>query len=306
MVGLHPLVTRPATEADVGTIAEICNAVGRALHGADDLTADEVRTWFSHPDLDMFVAERAGRPVGYLDVRRTENGKFPLDVRVHPEAWGTGIADSLLAAGESWARERAQPVDVLRGYAAERNHDLRTALERAGFRVIRASFDMAIELAEEQPQPDWPTGIALRPYQPGQDDAAVYEADMDAFADNWDFHRTAYEEWRRWHLEVPTFDPSLFFLADAGGELAGISLCYRHRSGDPTWGWVGTLGVRPQFRRRGLGLALLRHSFGVFHRRGLRHAGLGVDAENTTGAVGLYERAGMHVARRDDTFEKAL
>jgi len=195
---------------------------------------------------------------------------------------------------------------VLRGYGAERNRDLRAALERAGFRVIRHSFDMAIELAEEPPLPEWPPGIALRPYHPDLDDEAVYEADMDAFADHWDFHRTAYEEWRRWHLEVPTFEPSLFFLADDGAQLAGICLCYRHRSGDPRWGWVGTLGVRDQFRRRGLGLALLRHAFGEFHRRGMRHAGLGVDAENTTGAVSLYERAGMHVSRRDDTFEKAL
>lgn len=79
-----------------------------------------------------------------------------------------------------------------------------------------------------------------------------------------------------------------------------------HRSGDPTWGWVGTLGVRRPWRRRGLGLALLQHAFGEFRRRGMSRAGLDVDAENTTGAVALYEHAGMHVERRRDTFEKAL
>ena len=40
--------------------------------------------------------------------------------------------------------------------------------------------------------------------------------------------------------------------------------------------------------------------------RGIPKVDLGVDAENTTGAVGLYERAGMNVARRTDAYEKEL
>jgi len=300
------LAMRPARGADVETIADLCNAVGRALYGSDDLTADEIRTWFAHPDLTMLVAELDGRAVGYLDVRRTESGRFPLDIRVHPDAWGKGVEDALVAAGEAWARARAEQGDVLRGYAAEPARDLREALERAGFGVIRHSFDMAIELDGEPPKPEWPAGIALRPFRPGVDDEAVYEADMEAFSDHWDFHRTSYEEWRRWNLEGPTHDPSLYLLAHEGEELAGICLCQRHRSGDPTWGWVATLGVRRPWRRRGLGLALLQHAFGEFRTRGMRRAGLDVDAENTTGAVALYERAGMHVERRQDTFEKAL
>ena len=36
----------------------------------------------------------------------------------------------------------------------------------------------------------------------------------------------------------------------------------------------------------------------------LWHVALGVDAENTTGAVALYERVGMHVVRRSDTWER--
>jgi ribosomal protein S18 acetylase RimI-like enzyme len=53
-------------------------------------------------------------------------------------------------------------------------------------------------------------------------------------------------------------------------------------------------------------MALLQHSFAEFYQRGWRHAGLDVDASNLTGALKLYERAGMHVARRYDRFEKEL
>ena len=55
------------------------------------------------------------------------------------------------------------------------------------------------------------------------------------------------------------------------------------------------VGVRRAWRRRGLGLALLRHAFGEYRRRGVRKVGLSVDAESVTGAPRLYERAGMRL-----------
>ncbi len=80
-----------------------------------------------------------------------------------------------------------------------------------------------------------------------------------------------------------------------GDEIAGINLCRPQSFDDAEVGWVGTLGVRRQWRKRGMGLALLRHSFNEFYRRGKRKVGLGVDAQNLTGALRLYENAGMHV-----------
>jgi ribosomal protein S18 acetylase RimI-like enzyme len=71
-------------------------------------------------------------------------------------------------------------------------------------------------------------------------------------------------------------------------------------------GWVGSLGVLRPWRKRGLGLALLRHSFNEFYRRGKRKVGLGVDAQNLTGALRLYENAGMHVHKAFDQYEKEL
>ena len=71
-------------------------------------------------------------------------------------------------------------------------------------------------------------------------------------------------------------------------------------------GWVEVLGVRRQWRRRGLALALLLHAFGEFHRRGHKRVGLGVDGENTTGAVRLYEKAGMRPGRQWDVYERQL
>ena len=102
------------------------------------------------------------------------------------------------------------------------------------------------------------------------------------------------------------FDPSLWFLAVDGDEIAGISLCWPKSNDDPQMGWVGTLGVRRPWRKQGLGLALLQHSFAEFHRRGQARVGLGVDASSLTGATRLYERAGMQPIRQFDMYQKVL
>jgi ribosomal protein S18 acetylase RimI-like enzyme len=92
----------------------------------------------------------------------------------------------------------------------------------------------------------------------------------------------------------------------AGDEVAAVALCRARAHEDPEMGFVNTLGVRRPWRRQGLGLALLHHAFGEFYRRGQKRVGLGVDASNLTGATRLYERAGMHVARQFDLYEKEV
>jgi ribosomal protein S18 acetylase RimI-like enzyme len=71
-------------------------------------------------------------------------------------------------------------------------------------------------------------------------------------------------------------------------------------------GWVRGLGVRRGWRGRGLGLALLQHTFGAFYARGRSTVGLGVDAQSPTGATRLYQRAGMRVTEEYETYQKIL
>ena len=305
-MGAEPTVRRP-TEDDAATIADVCNALSRTLYDTGDVDERAVREWFAMPDLAMFLAERDGVAVGYCDVRRDhDGGRFPIDLRVHPDAAGAGVADTLLAAAEEWSRSHAEPGALLRGYVPERDGEGRQALERRGYRLIRHSFQMQIDLPGELEPPAWPDGIAVRLYDRDRDEQAVYECHQESFSDHWDFQRIPIERWRGFMVERASFDPALWWLAEENGELAGICLNAWHFSGDPTFGWIGDLGVRRPWRRRGLALALLRHSFADFKERGATRVGLGVDAENTTGAVRLYERAGMRAVRRNDTYEKAL
>jgi len=130
----------------------------------------------------------------------------------------------------------------------------------------------------------------------------VFEAHEEAFSDHWGHTPGTYEKWQLHMTNHEDFDPSLWHIAWDGDQIAGYSLC-RYRMGI---GWVGTLGVRRAWRKRGLGEALLLHSFGEFHKRGKDVIGLGVDAANPTGATRLYQKAGMKVAAEYVIYEKEL
>jgi ribosomal protein S18 acetylase RimI-like enzyme len=143
--------------------------------------------------------------------------------------------------------------------------------------------------------PAWPAGIAVRTV--AEDESRrVHEAVIEVWQDTNDPLDETYEEWAHWNVAAPSYDPGLWFLAEAEGELAGFAIC-RQDPVDPNAGYVAMLGVRRPWRRQGLGEALLLHSFAEFRRRGYTRGTLGVDASSVTGATRLYERAGMRVYR---------
>jgi mycothiol synthase len=300
-------VERPAA-GDAGAIAELLNDHARELHGEPVTTSEEVAHWARLPGVGLWVARDAsGRLVAYADAREeAERTRYWLYLCEHPRRREPGGAVALLGAVEDWARPRAARGALLRGVVTQPDEPLSAVYEAAGYRTIRHSLEMRAELGADVPAPRWPEGLALRAFVPGEDERRVYEADMECFEDHWEFVREPFAVWRARMMEHPAFDPELWFLLKEEGELAGICLCGVHSSGDPGFGWVIVLGVRRRWRRRGLGLRLLQHAFREFHRRGMTRAGLEVDAENLTGAVRLYERAGMVVARRRDIVEKPL
>ena len=91
-----------------------------------------------------------------------------------------------------------------------------------------------------------------------------------------------------------------------GDQAIGIALCALHDREERQYGHVNSLGVLRSHRRRGIGMALLQHAFGEYYRRGYKGVTLGVDAENLTGALRLYQKVGMSIHRQIDLYEKEL
>jgi mycothiol synthase len=314
---------RGATMNDIEPSMALINRWSRSVVGWDEsATVEGVRAEWTSPGFDpaediRLVFASNGEMAGYIEVWTTS--KPP----VHPWIWGRvdpkyedkGIGTWLLRWAEGRALRVLPTVPNELRFAprlgiwrpAEKSKKL---FEDFGYRYIRSSYHMLIDMEAPVPEPEFPAGIVIRTFNPEADAEAVYHADTDAFRDHFGFIEPPFEEgfkrFKHFMIDSQDFDPSLWFLAMDGDEIAGVNLCRPHALDDPDMGWVSSLGVRRQWRKRGIGLALLRHSFNEFYRRGKRKVGLGVDAQNLTGALRLYEGAGMHIQRAFDNYEKEL
>lgn len=278
------------------TDAEDVAALYRAAFGDErPMDAAEIVSWFQNEELKpdwLRVLEIEGRVVGYGDIQ-IEGGELALDVAA-PGHWHTFF---------EWAEERARAEDLPRARVyLPAGHEAEGLAERRGYRLWRSSYTMNVDLENAAPEvPPVPEGITFRLYRDG-DEEPLRAGINEAFGDDPFHYEMTSAHFREFLLRKRAFDPSLWQLAWDGQELAGFVLAFPERAGEVGLGWVEILGVRKAWRRRGLGEALLRTAIGELHARGLRRVGLGVDAENETGALKLYERAGMNVVRQGNNW----
>jgi mycothiol synthase len=304
-------IRRPHPSDDFDESLALMQAYDRSVYGDTDWTAAELREAWDGTDLerDVWLAVDEGRIAGVMHVYDRRGGRVMADGYVHPELTGRGVGARLLAAAEERALELEADVPAGEPLTIETAHlvgDPRAPklLACRGYAHVRTFFRMVADLRRELPEPSWPEGLEPRAFDLERHGRLVHEALDEAFAQEWGYERRDYRTWARRAFEVEQFDPDLILVVWDADEIAAASLNYPKRLGD--WGWIGTLGVRPAWRRQGLGLALLREGFRRFAERGEAVAALGVDSENPTGATRLYERAGMTVLWRADVWRKEL
>jgi mycothiol synthase len=292
---------RLVTASDVESVAAVLRAEELQLRGYSDWgVAETAHLWRFVNSSASRLVETADGTIAAVAIAVDRGKDRQAWVIVHPDFTGRGLATVLLATTEEEAR--AARVRKLKLGAMVENDAARELLERHGYREARHYYGMRIVLDRPPSAPVWPAGIAVSTFRP-EDARVFYEALNESFADEWGWHQQPFEEWKRERLEAAETDTSLWFIVRDGAEIAAVARCDPHHEGG---GWIGALGVRKRWRRRGIGLALLQHVFAEFHRRGESHVGLGVDTQNPTGATRLYERAGMRVVNEDVVFEKEL
>jgi mycothiol synthase len=290
--------TRAPAHEDAEAIAALISACQVADTGASDMSVEELLDDWHSLDLDeeaVAIITLDGTIAAYADVFNRSFVIVSIYGYVHPDYRGVGLGRYLVAWGERWTRERMPQAQanarvVAQHYINSANEGARRLLEGSGYAPVRGIYVMETRLDEAPPLPHWPADISVRTFIPGKDERAAYEAVEDAFRDLWGRPRNPFERFVR-ETEKENFDPSLWFLAVEGDEIAGLTLC-KTLAGE---GWVDVVGVRRPWRNRGLGLALLRHAFSEYYRRGTHRISLSVDAESITGAPRLYGRAGMRV-----------
>ena len=322
---LENLVLRAPTLDDLEAVVSFLNYAWGAFVGADEFDEEEILSQWQEPGVNpetdiRLLTDPAGtiRAYGEFYAREPFVRNFGF-VHIHPDNWDLSMGERVLDWVEGRAREAIPDAPegarvALHSPIASKDTSTADLLKSRGYEVIRRFYRMMIDLDDRPETPVWPVGldgrtpISVRTMGEGED-VTVIEAVRDSFRDHWGYVEqpleVELENWRH-RMAEPDFDPSLWFLAEDGGKIAGMSLCKSKFTGHPDMGWVGTLGVLRPWRRKGLATALLQHSFAVYFRRGYKSVGLGVDAQSLTGATRLYEKAGMHVAFEFHAYEKEL
>lgn len=282
--------------------------------------ADVARTYEhlvnSDPYADMIFAEVDGQVVGYSRVWWEElldgarlYGHF---VFLLPAFRRQGIEDAMLAGNESRLRQiaAAHPAGPkqFNCWVSQSETNWRALLESAGYQPVRYGFSMVRPDLENIPDLPLPAGLEVRPAHP-DNYRTIWEAAREAFRDHWGMVEWPEEQYAEWR-ELPTFMPQLWQVAWAGDEVAGMVLNFIDEAENAEYGrrrgYTETIGVRRPWRRLGLARALLARSFQVLKDQGMTEAALGVDAENISGALRLYQSMGFQVVKQHTTYRKPL
>jgi mycothiol synthase len=300
---------RSLTRQDIQAIYDICCQEHRELYGTDPLDiAGYEKSWLLYgfnPETDTCAAWVDGQIVGYVDIRvfRSIPVRPSMYGYVRPAYRSQGIASWLLA----WARQRAEgfvafcPPEArvtLTGYTSL--EDGRQLLLDHGYTQTRQSYMMELEFdGKPQPMPTLPDGFRFQSMAEGATLREIAYLYQETFRD----HRGSLDE----PLEAAMkrlegifaahadFDPAMVVRVLDGDTPAGVVIATPSDNGDQQTAYIHTLGVISAYRKRGLGMALLQLGFHLASERGKKGLVLGVDAASLTGAVRLYERAGMKI-----------
>lgn len=317
-----------AGDADLPAMAAIAQRCNAADQVDERPTVDSLAAWTHNlvntdPAEDIVLAEVAGRLVGYQHTswRREDAGAYiyMLAGFVDPDWRRQGLGTVLVERGE--ARLRAVAATHL-GADAPRHFQTFTAVtrvgkvalfERRGYHTERHFYEMLRTGLHDLPPAPLPPGLELRPVDRHNRPLlhAIWEASEEAFRDHWGNREPSIEDFQRL-LDQPDTDPDLWQVAwdTATNQIAGVSInsipAEENAQLGRARGWVDDLSVRRPYRRQGLGRALLLNSLIALRARGLTEVGLGVDAQNPTGALRLYESVGFTPYQHSLALRRAL
>jgi len=303
---------RAAVREDLEALIELSREADLADVGFADPARDELletwaQPWFDLERDSLVIEAPDGAIAAYSEtIAKDATVNVLAFAKVHPSHRGLGLGSFVAAAIETRAAELI-PAGVaapLRNGFPSTDGSASALFAARGYAHVRSFWHMDRAVAPEEAPPPDPEGIVIRTCAPGEDERAAWAILDEAFKDHFGYEPFTFDDWLAMWSAFPGYDPSSTLLAVAeGDEPAGVSILLPSEDGVA---WVGELGVLMPWRRKGVGMALLRRSFALASAQGSTHVRLGVDTENTTGATRLYERAGMTVRREFRVVERRI
>ncbi len=328
-------VIRPYREEDIPAIVALQNAIDAAYKLGEGISEEDLRLRLKSPRFDparqIMVVEgslRDGMPLGmlsgsgsvsYEDDESTQERIYYPRVMVHPGAEGRGlervIANELIGIARVLEAEREQEparAPRVKAWVREEMTAIIGMWKDANFREVRQFWNMArpLDVPIDEPQPI--DGVNIRSYKRPEDNVRARTAFDNSFADHWDHHPIPQEDWDH-RASSSSMRPELSWLAEVEenpDNIAGFCICAisdeENKRRKCCEGWIELLGTTRDWRRKGLGRALLLHGLLSLRSAGMDTALLGVDSESPTGANRLYESVGFRIRSRDVTLQCSL
>lgn len=295
------LIARPPTRDDIAIVADLFEVAELADRGEAETTREDILSGWKMPDWDQseesILITEDGAAVAYAEIR-----KWRAEVAVHPAARGRGIGTAILRWTEQATLARVRPDEEARigQTIKDTSKDAVALFEANGYTPRHTSWVLRLPRGVEITDRPLPPGYAIRPFDPDNEQRAVYEVIEDAF-NEWPNRTPAtFESWREWTTGRADFDPAHLFVAVHSDEIVGASLGLPY----PEEGWVQQIAVHRDHRHRGLAQALLRASFETFRSAG--HPEVGLSTDSRTGALDLYLKVGMVVRATYTHYSKLL
>jgi len=283
---------------------------------------DDVQRNYRHltncnPYTDMLFAEINGEVIGYNRVwwDKQDNGTLLYWIVgfLHPNWRRRGIGTFMLQRAEARLRQiaasHASGEKYFQVWANDSELNLQALLESQGYRPARYFFEMTRDINAPLPEASMPPGLEVRPvteahYRP------IFEAANEAFRDHWGhIERNFDEDFPHWQAD-PDFNPALWKVAWDGDQIAGMVQNFVNAAENAEYhrkrGYTEGISVRRPWRKLGLARALLVQSIAMFREMGMEETALGVDAENLSGALKLYQGVGYQEIKRNMSYRKPL
>lgn len=299
---------------------------------ADDIdereSAEDWERWFRNPwgfdpMRDAVIGEVDGHVVAFGQARALDDNdgarNYTAGGEVDPEWRFRGIGRAILRHNVRHQRERARREAATEADGAARARRLEaTAAESAaprvrllqseGFVAVRWFFEMLRPTLDHIVDMSMPEGLEIRPVEEN-DYRTIWAADQEAFRDHWGAQPEGDVGFDLF-FKGADFRPDLWRVAWDDDQVAGVVMnriltAFNEETGERR-GELAGVSVRRPWRRRGLARALVSASLRALRDEGMTSAVLGVDAENPTGALGVYESNGFAVHRRGMNFRRPL
>jgi ribosomal protein S18 acetylase RimI-like enzyme len=305
---------RPIDKGDADAWAELLAAKEKVDQEGENYSAQDLIDELNDPHVDTALDTiglwAEGRMVAYGKVHASESvvdvDRVRTEGTVHPEWRRKGLGTALMPwlirrAGELHAAKHPEAPGEVGSGVVSTNVGADALLRKFAFEECRYFFDMKHPLDQVVPESALEDGLRLVPFDISMNEA-LRLTHNEVFLDHWGSTPKDEESWKTWFTGSRAFRGGSSYVVLDGETIAAYVLGYEWEADTEATGvrelYIGQVGTRRSHRGRGLARAALAKVLTEATSAGYESAGLGVDADNPTGALGLYESLGFAVNKK--------